>query len=412
MRGYGTFGCCLADDAARVPGRTFALGTAPCECYELRARVVPLESLVTSHTDSLAPNPDFPRELQPRERGRVASRVQIDSIANRLDADQLLIDSHAIDRGSPIIGPDGIVESGNGRTLALRQVAKNDPEKYAEYVAALRERLGDYGLEDDVLEGIEHPVLVRERVTDVDRPSFAASANRSASAEMSPLERARADAGRIPDAAVQGMSVQEGQTIDEALTAPANRGLQRAFVGSLSETERGGALLYASGNLNAAGLERLKNARCWCARTPEVLGSGWRRPSRAEHRPRRQERRGRRWTQARPPSLARRRRWPPGRATRACRWRGDIATAVDVYARLRRAGLGVGDYLAQAPLFGARETTPLHTRARLPGCQHPVAPAYPRAAGAVCRRGGPGRRRPTRRTCSARRCRAHRKTRC
>ena len=103
-------------------GRTTAFGVDPNTVYEFRYRVASLGDLVASHTDGLMPNPQFPRELQPRLRDRVGSHLQVDKIAKTLNPDALLTNVKQIDRAD-VVGPDNVVESGNGCVLALRRAA-------------------------------------------------------------------------------------------------------------------------------------------------------------------------------------------------------------------------------------------------------------------------------------------------
>ena len=115
---------------------TEAFGADPSQIdkvYQFRYRVVDLDDVIPSHTDALTPNPDYPQELQPRLRNRAASRTQIENIAKNLNPRALLLDSGFIDTGSMIVGPDLVVESGNGRVLALRKASQDFPEQYARY---------------------------------------------------------------------------------------------------------------------------------------------------------------------------------------------------------------------------------------------------------------------------------------
>lgn len=234
-----------------------AVGADPNKVYRVRYKVVSLDDLNASHTDGLALNPKYPQALQPRMRDRAASQLQIEGIAQKLNPDALLNDSWRIDAGAPIIGPDGIVESGNGRTLALRRARAEHPEQWGNYQTQLREALPQYGLSEAELAGIKDPVLVRERLTSVDRAAFAAEANSSGVIGMSPLELARADAGRVSDVALTNLPIGDGQSLDQALLSPANKDLVRGFLQAVPANERA-ALVTAEGKLNQAGLTRLK----------------------------------------------------------------------------------------------------------------------------------------------------------
>ena len=80
------------------------------------------------------------------------------------------------------------------------------------------------------------PVLVRERITPVDRARFAQEGNASAVLTMSPVETAARDAGHLPDQALANLAVGEAQSIDQALVSAANRPFVRAWMGTIPET--------------------------------------------------------------------------------------------------------------------------------------------------------------------------------
>jgi hypothetical protein len=103
-----------------ITNKTFALGINGVTRYEFEYRIVELKNLIVSHDPfTFVPNPKYPQELQPRLRERSATQLQVKSIAANLEPDALLIDYKSIDRGAPIVGDDLVVESGNGRVMAL-----------------------------------------------------------------------------------------------------------------------------------------------------------------------------------------------------------------------------------------------------------------------------------------------------
>lgn len=238
---------------------TTATGPDPRTVYELRYRVLPMEAVKPSHTDALEPNPGYPKEIQPRLRDRAASRMQIRTMAQNLDPRALVVDYHTLDRGPMIVGPDFAVESGNGRTLALRLARQEFPDRYRAYVELLREMVGRYGIRPEDLRKIRDPVLVRQRLTDVDRVEFAEAANATTAMAMSPLETALTDARKLSDEALASLEVGETQTVDQALQSPANKGLVAGFLAALPANERA-ALVDQAGRLNQVGLQRLKAA--------------------------------------------------------------------------------------------------------------------------------------------------------
>ena len=103
--------------------------------------------MVTRHNQDLTANPAYPPELQPRARDRAASEAQVANIASRLQPERLGA-SNTVADGAPIVGPDGVVESGNGRVMALRRAyAANRPKAqgYRDWLAARHVRDGACG---------------------------------------------------------------------------------------------------------------------------------------------------------------------------------------------------------------------------------------------------------------------------
>lgn len=247
---------------SRNPGPeivTVATGPDPTVEYRFAIRVVDLDTLILSHTDAMGPNPDYPAELQPRIRDRAASRQQIDQIAANLKPEALLTDSGTLDRGMPIVGPDMVVESGNGRVMALRKARTDYQANFKAYVGILRLAVKEKYPQLSEGAQIDSPALVRVWLDDVDRVAFAASGNEATTLSMSPLEQALQDAGRITDEALATLEVGDSQSVDQALLSPSNRPLVSHFIGALAANERA-ALVGAAGELNTLGLQRLKAA--------------------------------------------------------------------------------------------------------------------------------------------------------
>jgi len=244
-----------------IGDKTYAMGADPTDqtTYEFKFKVVPLSSLVASHDSNMMPNTDYPQELQPRLRDRAASRTQIDNIARNLNPKVLLHDTGFIDTGPMIVGNDNVVESGNGRVLALRSAIESYPEKYRLYKVMLTNQAEKYGLLADDIESIDNPVLVRERVTKVDRAEFARQANVGAVMGMSPYEQANQDAKRLSAESVSQLYIGEDQTIDQALRLKSNDHVVNAFVKTIPANERA-TISDEKGSLNLQGINRLKLA--------------------------------------------------------------------------------------------------------------------------------------------------------
>ncbi|ENX56159.1 MULTISPECIES: transglycosylase SLT domain-containing protein [Acinetobacter] len=226
--------------------RTTATGTDGSS-YDFTYEIKDLNDLITSNDALYAVNPRYPAELQPRDRTREASRQQIESMADDLRPDWLG-ESPRLSDGAPIVGLDNVVESGNGRTLALNKAyADGKAEVYRRYV-------NDFAnTREWDISGINNPVLVRTRLSDVDRASFARLANESDVAQMSASERAKSDVSRLPDAGLLRLNSDGNINLDGSMD------YVRAFVDQLPQSERGAAIT-PEGRLSQEGKNRIETA--------------------------------------------------------------------------------------------------------------------------------------------------------
>lgn len=353
-RGRGALGTFGPAPTPEMPNRAIAVGADPSKRYEFRYRVADLGDLVPSNLPNGAPNPKFPSELQPRDRSRVGSQLQIDQIAKNLEPDALLTDVGRLDSGPMIVGSDNVVESGNGRTLALQKAAKEYPEQYQAYVDSLRQNLGQYGLDESALAGKNNPVLVRERVSQVDRPAFAQEANNAGLLRMSSFEQAAQDAGNLRDEVVTGLDVGENDTIATALRRAENRDVVRGWVATLPENERAG-VIDAQGNLSAQGYERLTNAllvKTYGQGAGEKLAQTFIESADPSLRNVQTALMASLPDVARSEALVR-----SGQRAGDLSIADDVAAATEMLARLRRDGIPVSEFLSQTS-FVDRELTP------------------------------------------------------
>ncbi len=221
---------------AATPTDTQRVSTVTGRQVETRMRVVDASELQAATG-----------ELQPRDRSRASSDEQINAIAGQLDP-QRLGESAEADRGAPIIGPDMIVESGNGRVMAIRRAFEMFPERAQAY----RDYLAAQGYDTT---GVAMPVLVRERVTPMtqqERVAFVQEANQSATMALSPVEMAQIDVTAMAPSVVE---VWRGGQVTDA----ANRDFVRAFVGQLPQAQRN-SLMDANGMLSPDGAKRIERA--------------------------------------------------------------------------------------------------------------------------------------------------------
>ena len=186
-------------------------------------------------------------DLQNRDRSRAATDLQVQDIFSNFDPERLG-ESLESDRGSPIIGPDNVVESGNGRVMAINKVYNESPERADAY----RQFIEAQGFDTS---GIDRPVLVRRRIDNLTpeaRAKFVRESNMDTKLQLSTSERAQTDAASLtPD--VMGMMVSPDVSV------AANQDFVRAFLSKLPAQEQA-AFLDKDGRLSAEGLRRLRTA--------------------------------------------------------------------------------------------------------------------------------------------------------
>jgi diguanylate cyclase (GGDEF)-like protein len=338
----------------RTVGRESQAVTERGSEINTRYAVVDLDSLITSHDSALRVNPDFPPELQPRERDRAASADQISRIASNLRP-EFLGESPKASEGAPIVGPDGIVESGNGRVLALRQAYESKNKglaAYQRYLASNAERLG---LDLSAIKRARSPILVRIRTTKVDRSQFVKEANEQSIASMSPVEQARSDATSLKAGLLDLFRPSESGEI----ATSANMNFVRAFMKDVVGPNEVNRYVTATGQLSQEGVARIRNAIF--ARAYGDSPGGLLALEKLAESPD---------NNVRNITTAMLRNAPGFASLKDAIDRGvryqldaapDVAAAMSKMSALRESGTPVPDYLKQGALYG-EELTPLQKR--------------------------------------------------
>lgn len=211
---------------------------------DVQYAVIDADKLITSNLETGKVNPDYPKELQPRDRSRAASIDQVNKIANTLNP-RLVAQSATTSDGAPIISPDGVVESGNGRVLGIKQAYKKGNEPSKAYKAYLEEQGYD-------ISGMSNPVLVRVRRTEMDteqRVKFTRDSNERTTLSMSATEQAQVDA----DSIMRIIDDFEGGDV----TSVANNQFVRKFMASIPESSRAD-LMDNNGQLSQTGARRIQ----------------------------------------------------------------------------------------------------------------------------------------------------------
>ncbi len=194
-------------------------------------------------------------EFQPRDRTRMNSDAWIADTAARLDPAQLMPSPNA-SMGAPIVGPDGMIESGNGRFGVIERAYERHPDRIAAYRAAIEQ--AGFAVPD----GVARPVLIARRQTELTRDQriqMTIDAQDSGVAQMTPTEVALSF-GRA-------MTGPRLVRFDPALslTDGGNGGFVRAMLEALPKSARN-AMVTKEGTLNRHGEQLLREAifaRAW-----------------------------------------------------------------------------------------------------------------------------------------------------
>lgn len=234
---------------------------------ETRFAIVPLDDIIASHNMNGVKNPDYPEELQPRFRDAQDSKLQARKMALELDPERLLSNRMASD-GAPILGPDMVVESGNGRMMALETIHRlADPStaegapldiKQGDYWTTINEFAKENGHlpTDDELRKIKNPVLVRIRTSPwVDRKKFVQEANESTVSSMSATETALADAKKM-DKIIHLFVPSESGDVNTAQ----NQEFVKRYINDVVPSNERREVRTAEGYLSQDGKERLERA--------------------------------------------------------------------------------------------------------------------------------------------------------
>lgn len=217
------------EDAGTIEpeGRDNAVKTAKGTKVVTGFKVIEAKNLIISHETDGTVNPEYPPEIQPRDRARTTSQAWVQKTARNLDPDSLGRTQRA-DSGAPIVGADRVVESGNGRAMAIREAYRiGQADEYREWLV---ENAEYFGVDVAKIQRMKAPVLVRVRKTAINRVEFAVEANQDDKLAMTATEKARSDAKRLDTAMLAKLA-------DGDLNSAANRDFVAAFLQSLGDAE-------------------------------------------------------------------------------------------------------------------------------------------------------------------------------
>ncbi|MBP9906570.1 MAG: hypothetical protein KBF66_13495 [Rhodoferax sp.] len=136
--------------------------TAPAspEPASIRYTLVEASELKPSHDVSLKPTDAFPDQLKRQDWSRADAEQRVQGIVHEFDPTRLA-DSVDDTMGAPIMAPDGIIEAGSARAIALQRVYQANGQKAESYRQFLRDNAERLGLDAAEVDNLKKPVLVR-----------------------------------------------------------------------------------------------------------------------------------------------------------------------------------------------------------------------------------------------------------
>lgn len=213
-----------------IKGRSNNVKTAKGTKVSTVFALLESDEVTASHTAAGAENPEYPQELQPRDRSRESSQAWVQKTSNGLDPESLGRSGRA-DTGAPIVGDDLAVESGNGRTMAIQLAyARGQAEEYRQW---LIEEAEYFGFSAAQAESFQQPILVRIRTSEVDRVQFTVEANQDDKLSFSATERAKSDAKRLDENLLALFTPGD----DGDLLTAGNQKFIHGFLKSIGDTE-------------------------------------------------------------------------------------------------------------------------------------------------------------------------------
>ena len=212
--------------------------------------IVPGDSLIISNDEYGNVNPQYPQELQPRDRTRTASQEWTADTSKKLNP-RKLAESATAQNGAPIVRGDGVVIGGNGRSRSILMAYANG--NAGEYEQFLREKGSRYGIDTANLP--DKPILVRIAQDVDDWTALAEELNVSSQAAYSATERAMSDARKM-----EGVLELLVPNDDGDINTAANAAFIQAFIQKVVPKNEQGDVLDGPGHLSQKGLERVENA--------------------------------------------------------------------------------------------------------------------------------------------------------
>lgn len=252
-----------AETRVRVPGET--------QSYRATYQVRELEDVQPSHSgETFQPNPKYQLTNDRDYSNRVNQGKIIENAGDKFDPAFHITDNPDAVNGPIVIDSEGHALGGNGRTMILQRVYKSNPAGAAAYKNMLVSRAQNFGLDPEAVGRMKRPVLVREidNAEFEQQPSRKQDAitdfNKKGTAEMTPAERAIADARRVSNDTLDmigGMFEDAGvdSTLADIFRGGGGNEILDRLVRDGALTPQDKAAFASESGLTQAGKDRISN---------------------------------------------------------------------------------------------------------------------------------------------------------
>ncbi len=219
------------------------------DAVKVKYAIVEGNDLLTSDKDG------YPATLQPRDRDiNKMSTLQVSEISNKLNP-ELLAESPTMQEGAPVITKDGVVISGNGRTMAIMgNYATGEGESaYKKFLINNAER---FGVSKEEVSKMSTPILVRVIEDDVDDATLIGitrNANISNTLGFSATNVAQITDEKVTPEMLSGLD------LSAPLTSAKNMAVANEIIGALPPITEQARYRSPDGSLNTFGVQLVKN---------------------------------------------------------------------------------------------------------------------------------------------------------
>lgn len=242
------------DDAPK--GKTVEATTDNGVKFDVQYAIVPADSLITSNNASdFSNNEAYPQELQPRDRNRAYMRLQVEKMSGTIEPERITAGT-SVNEGAPVVNKDGVVENGNGRTMALVRMWRSGNKKLQKaYRDYLIKNAVKFGFLSGSIKGISNPILVRIH-TDNNVSVSEVTDSTKGGAQLSTAEQALQDSKKLKDSTLAKYEQNRLGAIDNAK----NTEFIRAVFKNIIPEDELNAYTTADGSLSKSGKQRAVNA--------------------------------------------------------------------------------------------------------------------------------------------------------